>query len=260
MENTHDWWSNAGAERDEEMTRIDALIGDPEALSDQLLRLRALIGALDLCHYRGVQRVERIIEVIGAMDPETGTLDPDVCVMCDDIHRRQMLARMCELWLKQTPLREARAQLPGYGADVDEVYTRLGDFSPLKAWQVERLQLKILDYGFADVVHGHTEHHGPVEEHPAGPCPWELEGRLLETLSAIGGGSPGASDDDETCHVRYEENHSQVHEIADALDAFAWQQVDMVGDYWVHATLGVYCPIKAWLAASLAKTIRAQTG
>lgn len=256
MESRHTWWSNAATEYDDEMARIDGIIGDADRLGEQAARLRTLIGTLDLCQLRSAHRVECLIEVIGAVDPETGTVALTTPAGCDGRVRRQALAQICELWVKQTPLPEAQAVQADYADDVAEIYERLGEFSPLKAWQVERLQLKIADYGFSDVVQSYAEGGAPGDS-AEGPCRWELENRLLEAFTAIGGGA-GAAHDDGQCRLGYEHVREQMVEIAAALDAFAWQQPAGAG--WVHAALGVYSPLKAWLAASLAKTIRSQVG
>lgn len=254
MESRHAWWNNVATEYDDEMARIDGIIGDVDGLGEQALRLRTLIGTLDLCQHRSAHRVECIIEVIGAVDPSTGTVGSTTPVGCDGRARRQVLAQVCELWVKQTPLAEAQALQPEYADDVAEIYERLGEFSPLKAWQVERLQLKIADYGFSDVVQSFAEGGAPADT-AEGPCRWELENRLIEAFTAIGGGA-GVAHDDGQCRLRYGQVREQMLEIAAALDAFAWQQPAGAG--WVHAALGVYSPLKAWLAASLARTIRSQ--
>ncbi len=256
MESTHAWWSNVATEYDDEMARIDGIIGDADGLGEQVVRLRTLIGTLDLCQHRSAHRVECLIDVIGAVDAETGTVSSTTPVGCDGRARRQALAQICELWVKQTPLAEAQALQPEYAGDVAEIYERLGDFSPLKAWQVERLQLKIADYGFSDVIQSYAEGGGPAET-AEGPCRWELENRLLDAFSAIGGGV-GTAHDDGQCRLRYGHVREQILDIAGALDDFAWQQPTGAG--WVHAALGVYSPLKAWLAASLARTIRSQLG
>lgn len=256
MESRHTWWSNVATEYDDEMSRIDGIIGNADGLGEQVVRLRALIGTLDLCQGRSAHSVECIIEVIGAVDAETGMVGSTTPAACDGRARRQALAQVCELWVKQTPLPQAQALQPEYADDVAEIYERLGEFSPLKAWQVERLQLKIADYGFSDVVQSYAEG-GAEADSAEGPCRWELENRLFEAFTAIGGGT-GLAHDDGQCRLRYEQVREQMLDIAAALDAFAWQQPAGAG--WVHAALGVYSPLKAWLAASLAKTIRSQLG
>lgn len=255
MRETHGWWSNVSSEYDSEMERIDGLLPDGGELSDQIVRVRNLIAALDLRTQRGMHRIECIIEVIGSIDPATGTVGSTTSAACDGRTRRQALAQICELWVKQTPVSDARVLLPAYAEDVDEIYARLGDFSPLKAWQVERLQLKIADYGFADVVQSYAEG-GGAREDADGPCRWELETRLLDAFTAIGGGA--ATEAGGRCHLCYGRVREQTLEIIKALEDFAWQRP--AGGGWVHAALGVYCPLKAWLAASLARTIISQLG
>ena len=256
MESRHAWWSNVATEYDDEMARIDGIIGDVDGLGEQVVRLRTLIGTLELCQHQSAHRVECIIEVIGAVDADTGAVGSTTPAACDGRARRLALAQICELWVKQTPVAQAQVLQPGYADDVAEIYARLGEFSPLKAWQVERLQLKIADYGFSDVIQGYAEGGTPAEN-SEGPCRWELENRLLDAFSAIGGGV-GPVHDDGQCRLRYGHVREQMLGIAAALDDFAWQQPAGAG--WVHAALGVYSPLKAWLAASLARTIRSQLG
>ncbi len=138
------WWRNCALAADAEILAVDALEDDLAPLSQNMVNIRELITSLELCHHKAEQWVENIIEAIGAGETHKGlgTRDPGSMHPAEQIWQDACtaLSAWCsgqEADLPDTPLGEST---------VYELLHRLGQRTPLKEWQVQRLIERIRSF------------------------------------------------------------------------------------------------------------------
>ena len=65
-------WRNCALSVDEEMRRIDLMEDELGPLSPPIARIRALIGALEICHHKAARWLDNILQAIAAGDTRKG--------------------------------------------------------------------------------------------------------------------------------------------------------------------------------------------
>ena len=134
-------WANCGVAADEEIRAIDRLEDALSPLPDNVARIRKLISTLELCHHKAERWVMNIIEAIADGDTSrglgtrpSGALHPaerdwiDACTALS-------------AWCAGQPA--ASVDITIGGRPASGLLSKLGQRSPLKEWQVQRVIARI---------------------------------------------------------------------------------------------------------------------
>jgi hypothetical protein len=274
---------------DPEIEAIDALENEISPLDDGIIRIRRLISSLELCHHKAGRWVDIIMESIAtgkvAKGP-VGSKPPGQRHPVEDIWEDS--CQILSKWIRGEPL-----PTTAHGEIEDlKIGEILGDPTPLKEWQVERVVEKIRSVlepvSVYREIFNHEEHyasnrefreatmniiiHDTIDGEEASislaaaidhlePCHWNFIENLRIVLGAIGGNLDpimpfGA------CHrnIKQAPIREEMIRLAEALEACSsgCGIVNMDGNMAIN--LGTLSPVRSWLAVSLAKTIRLQLG
>lgn len=277
-----EWWRNI--EVDDEAREIDRRYAERQIPDGNVLAIRRLITQFEACHHKAGRWLELIIDAIGAGSvqrqpgqralPGMHPAEQDWRKACD----------VLEAWLKDEPGRVAGVKVGVIGAEA--LVAALGARTALKVWQVQRVVQRARsfwdpscgyeaisgedpqDEGFlaqTRTVRIHNRVDGQMRELSLAvaidmlmPCHWNFAGNLRVVLQAIGGelypAEPFAA-------CGYNSQLSPLRErarmVAEALEGFCGTASEAVS-LEVVRRLGEPTPERQWLAASLAKTLRAQ--
>jgi len=142
-------WSNCGALddknllEDKEILAIDALEDSITPFDETIVNIRALITAFSSCYHEADKEAERIIRAIGSGEPPVDEKERPP-------QRKRELQNSLDILLAWCEGESARCSaLDVGGIRADELVAYLGEPSPLKIWQAQRLIDKIrqaLDY------------------------------------------------------------------------------------------------------------------
>ncbi len=133
------WWRNCGVEPDAEMREIDAMEDALGPLDDQIRQIRERIAGFEACYHEADTEAMFIVAAIGVgrLGEESGERPPQRKGELEAA--REVLAAWC-----QEP--ERRGSGLGVGAyRADELRDFLGEATPLKTWQVQRVVDKITE-------------------------------------------------------------------------------------------------------------------
>ncbi len=135
------WWRNCALESDDEMRAIDAMEDRLGALSDKTVRVRELISSLELCHHKADRWIDNIIHAIGAGDTHRGlgTRPADAQHPAEAVWTQVVAALTA--WCAGSPSALIDSTIEGQPASL--LLARLGDRTPLKEWQVQRVIEKV---------------------------------------------------------------------------------------------------------------------
>ena len=292
------WWENCTKESDKEIRAIDAIEDRIAPLDDQTAKIRQRITSLELCHHKAERHVELIMKAIGSGDASKGSgrrpaLQRQPVVSCrqncpwedcyDSVWQHGYDA--LSAWSSGS-LAEAM-HLDVRGIPAGELVSSVGDPTPLKVWQGQRIMGKVRsflnpsfryveigEYGedsefrsltMQTIIHDTVD--GQDAEVPLAaaidnlcPCHWDFVGNLVIVLKAIGGDlfpeQPFAA-----CgrNIKLTPIRDKMRRASNTLRAF-WEERDTAQDVdaGILRILGARTPVKHWLAASLDKTIRLQ--
>ena len=283
------WWKNC--EPDGEILAIDALEDSIAPLDDQTTKIRRLITSLELCHHKAERHIEVIIEAIGSggTSKGPGTRLPGQRHPVEDLW--QNCYNILSAWCSGSPDEAIRLDVGGIPAS--ELMSFIGDRTPLKVWQVQRIMDKVMsflepsfryvemvEYGEHYIEHSesrdltmraliHDTKDGKDAEITLAsaidhlePCHWNFVGNLVIALRAIGGDlfskKPFAA-----CgrNIKSTPIRDRMKIVSNTLRAFCeGRDVSKDVDSNILRILGQKTPVKRWLAASLDKTIRSQLG
>ncbi len=134
-------WRNCALQRDAEIIAIDALEDRLAPLPANLVKIRQLITALELCHHKAERWVQNIIEAIasGDSDKGLGTRPPGQLHPSEIVW--QHACKLLESWRAGNPSSEADLTVGDLSAT--QLLAGLGEPTPLKQWQVQRVIDKI---------------------------------------------------------------------------------------------------------------------
>lgn len=302
-------WRNCAQPVDDEVRGVDRMEDRLVPLAPGVVKIRALITALELCHHKAGRWVDNILEAIA-----TGQTDKGMQVRAPvKTHSAVQLWRdACAAlrgWCEAHPPGEQRVgHIP-----VRSLYSRLGEPTPLKRWQVRRAAERIHSFvrwaetgdysavqytpileageGYVSAVRTRcpeqylqqeeqwrvttqTLIHDTAEGKPATiplgmaidllmPCHWNFQQNLLLVLGAIGG-DLHPKEPYTACggrNMALSPLAEPMEGICATLGAFCHGAGLREGvDPGLLRRLGEYSDEKAWLAASLDKTIRLQLG
>ena len=138
-----EYWRACGIEVDAEVLETDAMEDSIAPLNEQATQIRGLITAFSSCYHEADKEAERIIRAIGAGEPPAEEKDRPP-------QRKRELQNSLEIllaWCEGDSERCSALDVGGIRAE--ELFAYLGEPSPLKIWQAQRLIDKIrqaLDY------------------------------------------------------------------------------------------------------------------
>lgn len=279
------WWENCAKEPDKEIRAIDAIEDRIAPLDDQTAKIRRLIGMLELCHHKAERWVEVIIEAIGSGSTSKGpgTRPPGQKHPAEHVWQNacDVLSAWCSGSLDQA------MDLDVGGLPAGELVRFMGERTPLKTWQAQRIVEKVTSYldpsfryveieeagedsEFRDLTM-QTVIHDTVDGQAAEvslaaavdhlePCHWDFVGNLVTVLKAIGGdlfpeqpfGACGRN-------IKLTPIRDKMRRASNTLRVF-YEEKDTAQDVdaGILRMLGANTLVKQWLAASLDKTIRLQ--
>lgn len=130
-------WRNCGVQPDAEMVDIDRMEDAIAPLGEQTVRIRELITRFESCYHQADRQAEMIAGAIGAACcPEESNERP--------AERKKELENtrlILSCWCEDPFIRGMSLDVGGVGAD--KLLSYIGEASPLKIWQVQRLVDKI---------------------------------------------------------------------------------------------------------------------
>ncbi|MBN1919107.1 MAG: hypothetical protein JW889_14470 [Verrucomicrobia bacterium] len=141
------WWDNCLVpDGDAEVAAIDALEDSIAPLDEQAKRIRRLITCLELCHHKAARRVELIIEAIGSGSTTKGpgTRPPGTRDPAEQVWQNSVAA--LSTWCAGCPADKIGLDVGGVPAS--ELVRGIGERTPLKEWQVQRVVDKVREYVF----------------------------------------------------------------------------------------------------------------
>ena len=131
-------WQNCGVQADAEMLDIDKMEDAIVPLDEQTTRIRELITRFEACYHEADKQAELIAGAIGAgrCPEESGERPPE----------RKKELENCLLilsrWCEDPSVRGMNLDVGGIPAD--ELLNAIGQASPLKIWQVQRIVDKVV--------------------------------------------------------------------------------------------------------------------
>ena len=133
------WWRNCVEEATEEILAIDKMVEAIEPLDEQTTKIRGLITGFELCYHEADIEAERIVKAIdcGQCPEETNERPPQRKKELEDCYR--ILSRWCE----DTSVKDIDSEFGGISAK--KLLSYIGEASPLKVWQVERIVDKVTE-------------------------------------------------------------------------------------------------------------------
>lgn len=135
------WWRNCALEADAEILDIDRMEDRIAPLDPNVSRVRELISTLEMCHHKADRWVDNIIEAIGREETKKGlgTRPPGQCHPAEKVW--QDACGALSAWCAGCP--SASVELSVGPVPAPRLLNGLGDRSPLKEWQVQRVIDKI---------------------------------------------------------------------------------------------------------------------
>lgn len=135
------WWRNCAVETDSEMLAIDGMEDHLAPVEPQASRIRQLISSLELCHHKADRWVYNIIEAIGtgATSKGLGTRSPGQQHSVENVWQNACAA--LSAWCAGCP--STKIDLTVGNLPASRLLACLGDRSPLKEWQVQRVIEKV---------------------------------------------------------------------------------------------------------------------
>jgi hypothetical protein len=126
---------------DGEILRIDAMEDDLVPLADGVAAVRELISTLELCHHKAGRWVDNILEGIGAGGSSKGLGTREPGRLHDAERVWQAACDALSAWCAGCPAQSLDGDVGTAAAS--RLAARLGDRTPLKEWQVQRVVEKI---------------------------------------------------------------------------------------------------------------------
>jgi hypothetical protein len=178
-----DWWRNCALEADAEMLDIDAIEDRLAPIGAKLSGIRELISSLELCHHKAEHWVYNAIEAIGSGESHKGlgTRAPGQHHPAETVWQSACVALAA--WCAGR--RSATIDISVGDLPAAQLLECLGERSPLKEWQVQRVIDKI-----RSLIHWPRSLHDPTAQYE-----WLL----------LGGGEYELAYR-ESCPERYEEH------------------------------------------------------
>jgi len=177
------WWRNCAQQADSEILNIDMMEDEIVPLAPNIARIRELISSLELCHHKAERWVYNIIEAIGAGETPKGPGRRSPGQQHPAEILRQSSCTALSAWCAGNP--STKVELSIDTVPASQLLSCLGERSPLKEWQVQRVIEKI-----------RAEIHWPQS----------LDDPSVQYVWIILGGGEYESTYRHECPVRYEEH------------------------------------------------------
>lgn len=141
MTTCRSWWRNCALEADSEILNIDRMEDDIAPIGTNVSRIRELISGLELCHHKADRWVHNIIEAIGTGKTKKGlgTRSPGRHHPAEKSWQNACAA--LSAWCAGRS--GAKVDLSIDTVPASRLLACLGERSPLKEWQVQRVIEKI---------------------------------------------------------------------------------------------------------------------
>ena len=152
------WWRNCALEPDSEILAIDALEDRITPLAPDVSKIRELISSLELCHHKADRWVTNIIEAIGVGKTQKGLGTRPAGRLHPAEKVWQNACAALSLWSSGCP--SPKVDLLIDTVPASRLLAGLGDPSPLKLWQVQRVIEKI-----RSVIHWSQSSDEPEEKY-----------------------------------------------------------------------------------------------
>ena len=138
------WWRNCALHADAEIIAIDAMEDRITPIGANVSKIRELITSLELCHHKADRWVYNIIEAIGAGETKKGlgTRPPGKQHPREAVWRNACAA--LSAWCAGCPSTKVDLSIDTIPAS--QLLACLGERSPLKEWQVQRVIEKVRSY------------------------------------------------------------------------------------------------------------------
>ena len=135
------WWGNCAQEADSEMITIDGIEDHIAPISANVSKIRGLISTIELCHHKAERRISNIIEAIGTGETRKGqgTRSPGQQHPVEKVWQNACAA--LSAWVAGCLSTEVDLSIDTVPAS--QLLACLGERSPLKEWQVQRVIEKI---------------------------------------------------------------------------------------------------------------------
>jgi hypothetical protein len=135
------WWRNCALEADSEIRDIDRMENEIGPIAPNVSGIRELISTLELCHHKADRWVHNIIEAIGAGETQKGlgTRSPGQTHPAEKVWQNACAA--LSAWCAGCP--DTKVELSVDTVPASRLLACLGERSPLKEWQVQRVIEKI---------------------------------------------------------------------------------------------------------------------
>jgi hypothetical protein len=135
------WWRNCAVDADPEIQAIDEIEDRMVPLDPNISKIRDLISALEVCHHKADRWVDNILEAIGTGKTQKGlgTRPPTQQHPIEKIWHNACAA--LQAWCAGCPITEVDLIIDNMPAS--RLLSGLGDRSPLKEWQAQRVIDKI---------------------------------------------------------------------------------------------------------------------
>jgi len=139
------WWNNCLVpDGDAEVGAIDALEDSIAPLDEETKRIRGLIARFEACHHKAERWAELIVEAIGSGSTTKGpgTRPPGKREPVEQVW--QNCAAVLSAWCAGCPADTIGLDVGGVPAS--ELVRSIGERTPLKEWQVQRVVDKVREY------------------------------------------------------------------------------------------------------------------
>lgn len=135
------WWRNCALEADPEILAIDRMEDHIAPIDPGIANIRELISSLELCHHKAERWVGNIIKAIGAGETRNGlgTRSPGQQHPAEKVWQNACAA--LSAWCAGCP--STKVDLSIDTVPAPQLLSCLGERSPLKEWQVQRVIEKI---------------------------------------------------------------------------------------------------------------------
>jgi len=132
-------WQNCGVEADAEMIEIDAMEDAIAPLDEQTTRIRELITRYEACYHEADKEAEYIVKSIaaGRCLEQSQQRPPERKKELENAHQ------ILSMWCENTAVKGVDLDVGGVPAD--ELLSYIGQPSPLKIWQIQRVIDKITE-------------------------------------------------------------------------------------------------------------------
>lgn len=134
-------WRNCTLETDLEILAIDEMEDQIAPIAENVLKIRKLISSLELCHHKAERWVDNIIKAIGEGETTKGlgTRSPDQQHPAENVWLNA--CAILSAWVAGCP--RTLIDLNVGTIPASRILAYLGERSPLKEWQVQRVVEKI---------------------------------------------------------------------------------------------------------------------